>query len=210
MQGFHSVQQMMFLYIIRHQNAPPPPDTIWIASVFLSQSFHDADAYALYESFLGRISESWTGGQLRQWAEALQEAIQAHDRELATHLATCPDLCKSCKHIEKFSLTPASDYTVLQRWCLTMFAEAMPLPTCLRAIDLVIAQGVPAIIKLASVIILLCTKRLLTIFNPKDLISYLRQPSQEWLSPENVIQNTGKIALPKTGFHSPRLGSPRT
>ncbi|GHJ84458.1 hypothetical protein NliqN6_0860 [Naganishia liquefaciens] len=194
-QGFHSVQQMMFLYIIRHQNAPPPPpDTIWIASVFLSQSFHDADAYALYESFLGRISESWTGGQLRQWAEALQEAIQAHDRELATHLATCPDLY----------------YTVLQRWCLTMFAEAMPLPTCLRAIDLVIAQGVPAIIKLASVIILLCTKRLLTIFNPKDLISYLRQPSQEWLSPENVIQNTGKIALPKTGFHSPRLGSPRT
>lgn len=90
-----------------------------------------------------------------------------------------------------------------------MFAEAMPLPTCLRAMDLVIAQGTPAILKLASVIILLCTKRLLAITNPSDMVSYLRQPTQEWLSPENVIKNMGKIALPKKSFGLPKLGSPR-
>lgn len=92
------------------------------------------------------------------------------------------------------------DYTVLRQWCLTMFAEAMPLPTCLRAMDLVIAQGTPAILKLASVVILLCAKRLLVIANPADMMTYLRQPSQEWLSPENVIRNMGKIALPKKGL----------
>jgi hypothetical protein len=94
MHGFQSVQQMMFLYITRHQNAPPPPDTVWIASLFLTQSFHDADGYALYESFLGRISECWTGPALRNWAQVIQEAIQAHDAELAKHLAKCHDLCE--------------------------------------------------------------------------------------------------------------------
>lgn len=94
MSGFQSVQQMLFLYITRHQNAPPPPDTIWIASVFLTQSFHEADGYALYESFLKRMKDCWTSQQLRHWAQMIQEAVQAHDAALANHLAACPDLCE--------------------------------------------------------------------------------------------------------------------
>lgn len=95
MHGFQAVQQMMFLYITRHQNAPPPPDTIWIASVFLTQSFHEADGYALYESFLERMKECWNNQQLRTWAQVLHEVIQAHDPTLANHLAICSDLCES-------------------------------------------------------------------------------------------------------------------
>lgn len=110
MHGFQSVQQMMFLYITRHRNAPPPPDTVWVASLFLTQSFHDADGYALYESFLGRISECWTGPALRNWAQTIQEAIQAHDAELAKHLAKCHDLCKSRRRLAERSVL-----TFLQR-----------------------------------------------------------------------------------------------
>ncbi|KAI5453882.1 hypothetical protein NCC49_004878 [Naganishia albida] len=193
MHGFQSVQQMMFLFITRHQNAPPPPDTIWIASVFLTQSFHEADAYALYECFLERMKECWNDQQLRNWAQTLQEVIQAHDPALEKHLALCPDLY----------------HTLMRRWTLTMFAEAIPLPTCLRALDLIIVQGPSTILKLAAVIILLCSKRLQGLPNPADFTLFLLQPTQGWLSPDTVFKNMGKIALPKRGFNIGKLGSPR-
>lgn len=213
MHGFQAVQQMMFLYITRHQNAPPPPDTIWIASVFLTQSFHEADGYALYESFLERMKECWGNQPLRNWAQVLQEVIQAHDPILAKHLAVCPDLCESTvrlkangKLIRRLTFT---DHTLIRKWTLTMFAEAIPLPTCLRALDLIIVQGTSPILKLSAVIILLCSKRLQGLTNQSDITTFLLQPPQEWLSPEIVFKNMGKIALPKRGFNLGKLGSPR-
>lgn len=90
-----------------------------------------------------------------------------------------------------------------------MFAEAIPLPTCLRALDLIIVQGTSTILKLAAVIILLCSKRLQALANPTDIALFLSQPTQEWLTPDTVFKNMGKIALPKRGFSIGKLGSPR-
>ncbi|KAJ9105483.1 hypothetical protein QFC21_001854 [Naganishia friedmannii] len=180
MHGFHTVEQMMFLYITQNRS-PPSPDTIWIASLFLTQSFHEAEGYALYQGFLQRLIDDGTDNQIKSWAQTVHEVVHAHDPELAQHLAKCLDLY----------------YIPLRRWIFTMFAEALPLPTCLRAMDLVIVQGPTAFMKLASTLFLMLGKQIIKLVEPSEIINLLLHPPQDWMSPENVFRAMGKITLPK-------------
>lgn len=118
MHGFHTVEQMMFLYITQNRS-PPSPDTIWIASLFLTQSFHEAEGYALYQGFLQRMMDNGTDKQIKSWAQTIHEVIHAHDPELAQHLAKCLNLCvfQSLYSYSLFNLTDALTYKQIIYHC---------------------------------------------------------------------------------------------
>lgn len=78
-----------------------------------------------------------------------------------------------------------------------MFAEALPLPTCLRAMDLIIVQGATAILKLASTLFLLLGKQIIKLVEPSEIMNLLLHPPQDWMSPDHVFGAMSKIALPK-------------
>lgn len=81
-------------------------------------------------------------------------------------------------------------------WYPSIFASALPFPTVLRLMDLVIVEGPTLLLRAALAVFMILSKRLVGSADKDVILRQLLQPSaDELVGPESLVRTMAKISL---------------
>ncbi|KAG7575447.1 hypothetical protein FFLO_00266 [Filobasidium floriforme] len=174
---------MSHVYACRHPKTSLAFDTTWIAAIFASQAFDTEQAYWLYESLMDRLAGDLKPIAIRVTSVVLPQLLAQQDQQLHADLS-------------RKGFDSASYGALLVSWLPSIFASALPFPTVLRLMDLLILEGPLLLLRAALAILLVMSKRLISAESKEDILRLLLQPSaDELVSPESLVKVMAKISL---------------
>lgn len=181
--GTFPIQEMSHVYACRHPKTSLAFDTTWIAAIFASQAFDTEQAYWLYESLMNRLAGEFKPIAIRVTSVILPQLLAQQDQQLHADLL-------------RKGFDSASYGALLVSWLPSIFASALPFPTILRLMDLLILEGPLLLLRAALAILLVMSKRLISAKGKDDILRLLLQPSaDELVSPESLVKVMAKISL---------------